>query len=82
MGRAKTAGPWVLGLAALSLVVPLAACGGEFEYKVGRQESDTRAAAGTGLEQGAPVPSHETLLNLQAEYAKKVEAAKAAKGGG
>ncbi len=82
MGRAKTAGSWVLGLATLSLVVPLAACGGEYEFAVGREESDTRVGAGTGLESGAPVPSQETLLQVQEDYAKKVEAAKAAKGGG
>ena len=82
MGRAKTARPWVLGLAALSVVVPLAACGSEFEYTIGRQETDTRVGAGTGLEAGGPVPSQEALLQLQEDSAKKVEAAKADKGGG
>lgn len=81
MGRASVLRRWLLGLAVLSFFGSVAACGGEFEFQVGREESGTRAG-GSGIEQGAPAPSHDSLLQLQEDYAKKLEAAKAAKESG
>ncbi len=67
-------------LAATGLLPLIAACGGDdFQYKISgdRGETDQRVISGEG---SGTTMSHEDLLRLQEEYAKKAQAAEAAKG--
>jgi hypothetical protein len=66
-------------LAGVGLLPLTAACGGEdFQYKISgdRAESEQRVISGEGR---GTTMTHEALLKLQEDYAKKAQEAEAAK---
>ena len=69
-------------LAALGLLPLVAACGDDFQYKISGDRIAGEQRSDLGGFEGSTTLTHDKLLKLQEDYAKKAEEAKAAESGG
>jgi hypothetical protein len=66
-------------LAALGMLPLVTACGGDFQYKISGDRTAGEQRSDLGGFSGSTTLTHDELLKLQEDYAKKAEEAEAAK---